>query len=119
MQVLAEITARRWAANRTLPGRYVDGQRECDAPFRDLHGRGVWYSLDEHPIGSSIESRVDAGGASNALTPSEQVGRRGDRLICLRHTDPYGRQIWCRTALQARREVERHGNEIEDGPGAR
>lgn len=118
MQVLAEITARRWAARRTLPPRYVDGQRECDAPFRDVHGRGYWYSLEEYPIGSEIESRCDASGGG-ALTPSEQPGRRGDRLICLRHTDPFRRPIWCRTAIQGRREVERHGNEIGDGPGAR
>lgn len=119
LRLIAAYIARKMP-HRPTP-RWRDGQRECDAPFRDPHGRGYWYSLRDYPVGSKIPSRVRADGGTwvNFQTQTRGRAAAADRMIALKHVDPFRRIIMCRTAIQARREAERHGLALEDGPGAR
>ena len=119
LRLIATFIAKKRPAGPTPMWR--DGQRECEAPFHDQHGRGYWYSLRDYPMGAKIPSRVRADGGTlvNFITRTRGRGAAADRMIALKHVDPFRRIIMCRTAIQARREAERHGLALEDGPGAR
>lgn len=113
----AQAIAAKMAAKRQPDPIYTDHARTIDAPYRAPDGRAVWYPIEVYPVGSDIESTVQVSGRTperlRRFVDGHDRGSAGAGMICLKHTDPYRRKIWCRNEAQANIEMARHG--VEDG----